>query len=206
LRELDCTTFVENVIALVATVKQGGSPAFGSFCANLGNLRYRTGAFYDYIDRLHYFSDWIYTNEQIGYVEDITRQIGGEPYALRLSFMSTHSGNYPLLKGRPAEIEAMQAVEREISARNVYAMIPKAKINDCASQVRNGDIICFVTNIEGLDVTHVGFAYWKGDVLGFIHASSVAKKVFIDPKHLQGYAENVKSTIGIMVVRPGGKF
>jgi hypothetical protein len=100
----------------------------------------------------------------------------------------------------------MQAVEREISARSVYAMIPKAKINDCASHIKNGDIVCFVTNIEGLDVTHVGFAYWKDDVLGFIHASSVAKKVFIDPKSLQRYAENVKSTIGIMVVRPGGKF
>lgn len=203
LRELDCTTFVENVIALANTVEQE-NPTFELFCDELRRLRYRTEDISDYTDRLHYFSDWIYENEQKGLVRDITRQAGGEPYSLELSFMSTHPDNYPQLKGYPERIEEIRNIEQHVSTRDVYAMIPKGKINDCARNIKNGDIVCFVTSIKGLDVTHVGFAYWKDDVLGFIHASSSAKKVIVDQKSLQQYAENIKTTIGIMVIRPVG--
>lgn len=203
LRELDCTTFVENVIALAYTIKQKNVPTFELYYSYLDSLRYRTGNVFEYTDRLHYFTDWIYENEKKGFIYDITRQIGGDPYSMQLSFMSTHPESYPQLKGYPERIDAMQALEHEISGRDVYAMIPKTKINDCGQYMKNGDVVCFVTNINGLDVTHVGFVYKKDNVLGLLHASSAAKKVIIDPKPLQAYAENVRSTIGIMVVRVG---
>ncbi|MDR0348114.1 MAG: DUF1460 domain-containing protein [Tannerella sp.] len=203
LRELDCTTFVENVIALVYTVKQREVPSFELYCSCLSRLRYRTGNVFDYTDRLHYFSDWIYENEKRGFVHDMTGQTGGEPCFLELSFMSAHPEKYMQLEGHPERIKKIQSIEREISARDVYAMIPKEKINACTRDMKNGDIVCFVTNIKGLDVTHTGFVYKKDNVSGLIHASSAAGKVIVDPKPLHTYAENVKSTVGIMVIRPG---
>lgn len=201
LRGLDCTTFVENVIALAYTVK-GNDPSFTHFCDYLRVLRYRNRCISDYTDWLHYFSDWIYENERAGFVKDMTRQMGGISHLLHLSFMSSHPENYPALKKHPEFIETMRLKEQEISARDVYAIIPKANIDDFSEAIRDGDIVCFVTNIEGLDVTHVGFAYRRDGILTFIHASSIAKEVIIDPKSLRQYAENVASTVGVMIVRP----
>ncbi|MDR2918709.1 MAG: DUF1460 domain-containing protein [Tannerella sp.] len=200
LRELDCTTFVENVIALANTVKDE-YPSFERFCDYLRLLRYRKGMVSGYTDRLHYFSDWIYENEQAGFVRDMTKQAGGRPYSLNLSFMSSHPESYPVLRSYPEFIEIIKKKEQEISHRNIYAMIPKADINK-SQEIKSGDIVCFVTKIDGLDITHVGFVYIQGNVMTFVHASSSAKKVIVDLKSLQPYAESVKSTIGIMIVRP----
>ena len=43
--------------------------------------------------------------------------------------------------------------------------------------VKSGDMVCLVTTIKGLDVSHVGFALHKDGILTFIHASLTAKKV-----------------------------
>lgn len=201
LRELDCTTFVENVIALANTVKDE-YPSFERFCDYLRLLRYRNGRVSEYTDRLHYFSDWIYENEQAGFVRDMTKQIGGRLHSLNLSFMSAHPESYPALKSHPEFIEAIKKKEQDISARNIYAMIPKTDINNVSREIKTGDIVCFVTKIDGLDITHVGFVYLQGEIMTLVHASSAAKKVIVDLKSLQSYAESVKSTIGIMIVRP----
>lgn len=201
LRELDCTTFVENVIALANTVKDD-CPSFERFCDYLRLLRYRKGIVSKYTDRLHYFSDWIYENEQAGFVRDMTKQAGGKSHSLNLSFMSTHPESYPALKSHPEFIGIIKKKEQEISARNLYAMLPKTDINNVSREIKTGDIVCFVTKIDGLDITHVGFVYLQGDIMTLVHASSAAKKVIVDLKSLQQYAESVKSTIGIMIVRP----
>lgn len=201
LRELDCTTFVENVIALANTVKDE-YPSFERFCDYLRLLRYRKGMVTRYTDRLHYFSDWIYENEQAGFVTDMTKQIGGRGHSLNLSFMSAHPESYPALKSHPEFIEIIKKKEQDISARNIYAMISKGDINNVSREIKTGDIVCFVTKIDGLDITHVGFVYLQGNIMTLVHASSAAKKVIVDLKSLQSYAESVKSTIGIMIVRP----
>lgn len=201
LRELDCTTFVENVLALAYTVRQE-APTFDLFCHYLANIRYRTGNSIEYTDRLHYFSDWIYENERKGLVKDVTAQAGGKSHMFNLSFMSTHPDSYMALKNHPEFISVIKEKEQEISVRDSYAMIPENRINTCSEGLKNGDIVCFVTKIAGLDVTHVGFIYWQDKTLSLLHASSGAKKVIVDPKPLQQYAEGVKSTIGVMIVRP----
>ena len=201
LRELDCTTLVENAIALARTVK-GTTPSFEAFCAQLQQLRYRDNAIYNYTDRLHYFTDWIFENSRKNLVRDETKAIGGQPYRLNLSFMSTHPDSYRQLKANPAWIPVIAQKEKEISARDTYAMIPEAQIEDCRAGIKSGDIVCFVTQIEGLDVSHVGFIYWQGEKLGFLHASSSAKKVIIDPLSLQDYVKGIRTTIGVMIVRP----
>ncbi|MDH6358046.1 N-acetylmuramoyl-L-alanine amidase-like domain-containing protein [Parabacteroides sp. PF5-9] len=200
LREMDCTTFVENVIALSQTIKSP-TPSFEHFCRNLQRLRYRNGKITDYSSRLHYTSDWIYTNERKGFVKDITRQIGGVILPLNLSFMSTHPDSYIQLKNHPDLIPKIEKIERDINTR-MYYYLPKELIKYKKAKMQNGDMVCFVTSIKGLDISHIGFIYHEGDKLTFIHASSKEKKVIINSEPLSTYTENMKSNTGIIVVRP----
>jgi hypothetical protein len=71
LRALDCTTFAENCLALARTA-QSATPNFATFVNELRSIRYRNKKLTDYSSRLHYFSDWIYNNEQKGIVKNIS--------------------------------------------------------------------------------------------------------------------------------------
>ena len=200
LRELDCTTFAESILALSRTFR-GGMVTFEAFCDSLQRIRYREGVIRDYTDRLHYMADWFYENERKGIVQDMTQEIGGIPLTLDLSFISTHPDSYKQLKNQPAWVERMAIIEQAINQRSHYH-IPKEEIDTHASRIKTGDILCFVTSIKGLDVTHVGIAYWEAGRLTFIHASSSAKQVIIQPTSLKEYAESIKSCRGIWVARP----
>ncbi|MDL2278139.1 DUF1460 domain-containing protein [Parabacteroides sp. OttesenSCG-928-G07] len=198
LRAFDCSTFVDNVYALTRTLK-GDARSFEAYCNHLRQLRYREGQIGDYTDRLHYTSDWIYENQRKGLVKDVTAAIGGEPYPLRLDFMSTHPESYKQLNGFPERIARIQEIEKEINARSYY-YIPEADINRLSAGMRNGDMVCFVTTINGLDHSHVGLIYWQGEKLTFIHASS-SGKVIINEEPLSRYVERIKSNSGVMIVR-----
>ena len=65
----------------------------------------------------------------------------------------------------------------------------------------DGDILALVTTIEGLDVTHLGFAVWRGNTLHLMHASTKLGRVVIDEQSLFDYLKNRKSCPGIRVVR-----
>lgn len=203
LRELDCTTFAESVLALSRTVVSG-STSFDDYCDKLRNLRYRDGKIVDYTDRLHYMVDWFYENERKGIVADMGEEVGGKPLPLSLSFISTHPDSYKQLKGNAELTAKIAAKEREINERAFNYYLPKGDIDRCSSNIRNGDILCFVTTIKGLDVTHVGIAYWRGEELTFIHASSSAKRVIVQEGTLKQYCDGIKSCRGILVARPNG--
>jgi len=200
LRELDCTTFMETCVALSRAVGKG-TPDFDSYCRELQYIRYRGGVLDGYTSRLHYTSDWIFDNVGKGVVEDVTQQAGGRPLPLQLSFMSSHSDAYKHLKGRPDRVAYMQEVEKRINARDDYYYIPKQEIEKNRNHIRSGDLICFTTSMEGMDISHVGIAYWQEDVLTFIHASSTAKKVVVNEESISEYCSGIKSNTGIMVLR-----
>lgn len=201
LHGLDCMTLVENTTALAWSVKH--RPAFDGYASALKDMRYRNAgnATLDYTDRLHYTTDWIYENEKRGYLKDVTKEIGGKPLKLDLSFMSTHPDSYKQLKGNPERIAIMAAKEKEINARPHY-YIPQDEIDAHAGQIRNGDIVCFVTTVKGLDIPHVGIICREGDKLTFIHASTTKKQVIVNEEPLQEYVQGVKRNCGIMIVRP----
>jgi Protein of unknown function (DUF1460). len=199
LRELDCTTFVETVFALSKTIVDG-SPSFESFCENLKQFRYRNGVIAGYASRLHYTTDWIYENSQKGLVEDVTKEIGGESLPVELFFMSRNADKYKLLKGNPDLIADMAAIEKSVNNR-LYYFIPKDRIEACREGIKDGDMLCFVTSVAGLDVSHVGIAKWESGRLTFVHASSSLKKVVVQPGTLQEYALASSSNKGIIVVR-----
>lgn len=200
LREMDCTTFVENVLAL-SRILHRPSPSFEDFCKELQSIRYRNGEISDYTDRLHYMTDWIYENVRQGRVKDITAEVGGVRLPLQLSFMSTHSDAYKPLKGNVARVRKIAEQEKIISRRTYY-YLPQDSIEYHASSFRNGDIVCFVTSIAGLDVAHVGYVCHKAGNLTFIHASSTGKKVIINDVSLSNYVKSIKKDIGILLIRP----
>lgn len=200
LREMDCMTFVENVLAL-AEASASGTPSWQTYLEKLQQIRYRDGKIEDYTSRLHYTSDWIYENEKKGLIADITKEISGVPLAMDVSFVSTHPESYMQLQSHPEYIAVMAKKEKEINSRQYY-YIPKEEIDKQEAQIRTGDIVCFVTSIKGLDISHVGIVHKEGDKMTFIHASSGKKRVIINEESLQDYVLGIKKSKGIMVLRP----
>lgn len=201
LDRLDCTTFVETVLALALADRRGES-SFGNFRQALQHIRYRNGELDGYPSRLHYFSDWIKDNEQKGIVRERTGELPHAiPQVLHLDFMSTHPGSYPQLKGHPAQVARIQEIEaRWKNVRVPY--LPKASLHAPPGElgIRNGDIIAITTSIAGLDVVHTGFACLADGEWHLLHASSAKKKVILDPQSLYDYSKDKKAHTGVRVI------
>lgn len=199
LRGLDCTTFVENVL-VVAAMSEEGQKEWDTYLRQLERLRYRDGIRRGYPSRLHYFTDWIRNNAKKGLVEDITQSLGGLPLEKRIDFMGTHPDLYPALSSEAA-LEAVQKVEQELSEQVTY-ILPREEVSEVENQIQNGDIIALATSIDGLDVTHTGFAFRKANGrLHLLHASTRGS-VEISKAPLADYLQGVKGNTGIIVVRP----
>lgn len=200
LHEFDCTTFVENCIALSKVIKSGDF-SFSNYCNVLTSMRYRNGKIDGYTSRLHYTSDWIYQNERNELLKNISLNLNGNQIEKEINFMSNHSKLYRHLNNNQENLDRIKTVENEISQRNNYKIIPLQNIKTISNNIIDGEIIIFATNIGGLDYSHIGIAYHKDNKLRFIHASSIAKKVIIETKSLIDYCNNSKQCSGITVLR-----
>lgn len=201
--KLDCTTFVETVLALAITEKQCQGNAFTNFKKALMFVRYRDGKLDGYASRLHYFSDWIKDNERKGILREVTSESSSaERKELWLDFMSTHSSSYLPMTKDTSLVQQIATQEKAWQGVEV-SYLPKDKLNLSSSElkIKNGDILAITTNIKGLDVVHVGFAFWKGEELHMLHASSVANKVIEDPLSLYEYSKNKKAHTGVRAIR-----
>lgn len=204
LRQLDCTTFVENVLALSQCVKDRKN-IFEAFKQKLEMIRYRNGELQGYESRLHYFSDWIEDNKRKGFVFEL--QGPNPPFTqvqmLNLNFMSTHPRLYKALRNNPHIVQRIEEQENLLSGSK-YNYIPKSMIKNTVllrNTIKDGDIIAIVCNKPGLDIAHVGLAIWKPDGLHMLHASSTHKKVIEDKRTLYDYLSKNKSFLGIRVIR-----
>ncbi|MCE2756189.1 MAG: DUF1460 domain-containing protein [Ignavibacteriae bacterium] len=172
---LDCVTFFEN------TLKDG-------------NLE-------GYTSRLHYTSEWILDNVKKGVIKDLTKELGGKPFNVKVSFMSENPQYYPQLTAQPSLINKMRLVEYGINnTRHWY--IPNSQVKEIESKLQTGDIIAIATNKSGLDYSHTGMIIKnaKGMAL-FLHASSAKKRVYLD-KRISTYLSESSTSIGISVLRP----
>jgi hypothetical protein len=197
--QFDCFTFLETVLALAKCTSKG-KISQREFRKELQFIRYRRGIIAGYSSRLHYFTDWLRDNEQKKIVGDISKRLGGEPRRKKVNYMTTHRTSYPALKSKN-EFNKMLIVEKNISRRNFYA-IGKDKVDQQKGKIKNGDIVAFVTDEEGLDVAHVGFAYWQGRNLHLLHTSSREGGVVISKKTLVAYLKQNKKFTSIIVTRP----
>ncbi len=205
-RELDCTTFVENVVALTLCARSGNTD-FADFVEMLRSLRYRGGKQDGYASRLHYFSDWILDKEQMGYVSEI--HAPNPPFSavqkLNVNYMSRHPQSYKALKTHPELVPVISKQERLLTGKT-FPYIPKQKIDNSAvmrQAVHDGDILALTTTMEGLEISHLGLAVWKKDGLHLLNASMIHKRVVEDTQLLRDYLQKRKTATGIRVIRVG---
>tara|TARA_R110002012_G_scaffold263456_2_gene446455 strand:- start:111293 stop:112141 length:849 start_codon:yes stop_codon:yes gene_type:complete len=198
-RGLDCTTFIENVLAFAVMIKKEQSN-FDDFTKNLETIRYKNGTLNGYPSRLHYFSEWIANNQLKGLLEDVTAEIGGTPIIKEINFMSSHRELYPFLKDNDANLQQIKASENYLNSQEI-CILPQDQIAANEYLIQSGDIIALTTSIKGLDITHTGIATREKD--GRIHLlhASTSGAVEVSKLPLVDYLKGIKSNTGIMVAR-----
>jgi hypothetical protein len=197
---LDCYTLLENSFVIARCIKNGKT-LFEDYQKELTNIRYRNGNMRRYPSRLHYFSDWIYDMQKRGIAKDVTKEIGGTSYKKKINFMSKHVNSYKQLKANSKFVKEIEFIEKEISARR-YFYVPEDSIALVESKIMSGDLLALTTDIEGLDVSHVGIAIKMDDGrIHLLHSPTVGSKVQVTEKPLADYVIANKKQTGIMVVR-----
>lgn len=209
LRELDCTTYVETVLALSLCAKNAET-SFDDYCRHLREVRYANGQV-EYTKRQHYFTVWIEENAKQGIIDKIEPKNRVAPYSseqtVSVDYMTTHVSSYKMLSQHPEWVAGIRSMEKSVTGRK-YLYIPKSALKPSASNnkllrqyIKDGDIIAILTNKKGLDTTHIGIASWHNDGLHLINASSIHKKVVDEPMTFYDYMQKHPSQIGIRVVR-----
>ena len=218
LRQMDCTTFVETVLALAMTTAQG-SLRWEDYCKNLTKIRYENGVMKGYPSRNHYFIWWVESNSKQGIVKTVqdtkykvqgTRDKGqGTPLFkaqnIHIDWMTKHTDSYPMLKGNKQFIKEIAEHEKKTTGK-VMMYIPRANLGLSQKKmkyVENGDILAICTKKKGLDTTHIGIAEWGSDgKLHLLNASQIHKKVVLESMTLQQYMTKHPSQLGVWVIKP----
>lgn len=203
-RQLDCTTLVENAVALTLCHKQKKG-RYADFCEILQRIRYRGGIINAYPSRLHYFTDWIIDNSKMGIVNEI--QMKKAPFSavqtVRVNYMSQHPQSYKALKAHPQYVALIAEQEKALTGRQ-FRFIPKSEIRNTKllrSVIHNGDILAITTSKAGLDIAHLGFAVWRKDGLHLLNASQIHHKVVEEPMTFRKYLSKHPAHTGVRVIR-----
>jgi hypothetical protein len=150
LKAFDCVTFIECVLAKARTRSRK------EFIDELKKIRYRGGRV-EWSARLHYFSDWMRSNQKRGVIKVRTRGAG------------SHC------------IETLLGVLDGLPARRVrFHVVPKHKIHLARERIRDGSIVAFASTRSKLDFFHTGLIFIS-DELMLYHASRKARKVIAEP-------------------------
>ncbi len=195
----DCVTFFEVSLCLARIIKKQKF-TFKDLIDEVTFTRYRNGKITDYSSRLHYSADWIYDNIKKGVVREITSTLGGEIFSFNLNFMSENPNIYKALLKDTSLISKIRKIELEINNRTHF-VIPKDRIKNIESKLKNGSIIFFATSKKGLDYSHVGICFIENQKPKLLHASSKHKKVILD-KVISDYVNENNKVIGITIIEP----
>ncbi len=199
LKQFDCVTFIENMVALTQTRRSVAVPTYETYKKNVASLRYRN-ATVDYAERLHYFSDWLFEHEKRGILKNITKELGGEAYPKAVFYMSLKRDTLYGNMADPKTFEAVKMVEEAITKREKF-YIPKERVADMESNIKDGDIIAITNRLDGMDMAHTGLAMRKNGRVYMLHASSKYKKVVLTETPLADYLLGNKGQTGIMIGR-----
>lgn len=168
--------------------------------------RYRGGVCTgNYLERIHYLSEWFFENEARGVADDITKDFQSAlPMTERkCQEMTILWKSYRYLKNNPDLRPTMAKLEAKVSQLPVY-YIPKDKVKLIEPKLQNGDILGIATTYQGGFCSHVGLAIRTSDgVLRLMHASSQKqyRRVIID-KSISGYLNQFKGHAGVIIARP----
>lgn len=203
-RELDCTSLVENVVALTLCHEQK-KMSFADFREVLQRIRYRAGVIDGYPSRLHYFTDWIIDNSRKGIVSEIQQKKA--PFTsvqtVSVNYMSRHPQSYKALKAHPQYVSVIAGQEKLLTGQK-FRFIPKSEIRNSKllrSVIHDGDILAITTLKAGLDIAHLGFAVWRKDGLHLLNASQIHHKVVEEPMTFRKYLSKHPAHTGVRVIR-----
>lgn len=199
--EVDCTTYVDYVLAMAYTIGEGRT-SWRDFTYNLRRMRYRKGEIDGYASRLHYISDWIIDNVYRGNLKEVTQNFPVYEYQEKtLDFMTANRDKYPALKDS-AEFEKMRNAEIGYR-RHRYPYLKSSRLSnkETCKSLKTGDVVCITTRTPGLDVQHLGIVIKKDGVPYLMHASSTAGAVVLDSVPLSEYLKKNRSANGVRVIR-----
>ncbi len=189
---MDCWTLFEIALCMGRLVALHPPPYSPQEMLRLIEMdRYRHGRCNGRFDsRLHHLEDWIQDNARRSLVKDITPALGGKKLHLDRQ-----------LRADPSLVPAFIRIENELSRRGI-TYVPRSQVPRIESKLRNGDIICIVTNWHETYTSHVGLASRDSNgVLRFLHASKNHRKVVLDDR-LSDYLKKFSTHAGIYVARP----
>ncbi len=202
---LDCWTFFEIALGLARMVerKKGGYDR-ADLLAEIAGTRYRAGICNgNYLDRIHYLSEWYFDNAARGNIAPMTTQIAATERIRdrKIQEMTVLWKGYRYLRKSPELLPAMAAHEARIAAYN-FQYIPKSRVAEIEDKIQSGDIIGIVTNQSGSFCSHVGLAIRSADgITHFMHASKNHHEVVVDDA-IHTYLNRFKYHAGIIVGRP----
>lgn len=165
----DCVTYVETVLA-VALAK---SPA--DFINALRRIRYNAGEV-DWARRNHYMTGWVASNEDAGFIRNLTSELGAV-----------------------ARTRTLSVVEGLATEKVNFGCIPPEKFDAFKGRAETGDILLFVSPRRTLDVFHTGFLIIEGGRLFLRHASRTRGLVIEEP--LSEFVNSHRLS-GYILVRP----
>ena len=202
LRAFDCTTFVETVLALALTARNG-SPGWDDFLRHLTLLRYHRGRIQGYASRNHYFTQWALNADSLGLLSEPQAPVCSAARVQQLHYMSRHPEAYPALQSAPGQLQQIRQREQEASGRTVrYIPSDSLSLPTVRREIADGDVLALVTRTAGLDVSHMGLAEWGSDGrLHLLHASSRQGRVVLDAQPLARYLHSRPSLLGLRVLR-----
>jgi hypothetical protein len=211
LREFDCTTYLETVLAMTLAWhdnrdrvnSRAATPATCTalFRQYLTRLRYRDGRIEGYASRLHYFSDWLRDNERKGLLADVTATLPGQVMVSKaVNYMTSAVYKYPPLND-PAVLDQMIRVESTLNGQP-FAFIPKKNVRLAEAALHDGDIVMLTAARPGLDMKHVGLAVRQpSGRMHLLHASSDAGEVVISSIPIADYVLSHPRLSGLRVAR-----
>jgi len=178
LQGVDCFTLIDYVEAM----RLSGS--FSEFTENLKGVRYRRGEV-SFEMRNHFFTDWPEYNA--GTIEDVTAVIGGPKIISVHKRLNLKGDGTPIIPGIPPK-------EREIHYIPVNALD-----NLILGRLKTGDYAGVYSDVDELDVSHVGIVITTEDGIFLRHASSRMSHRKVIDEEFKGY---IAEKQGLVVLRP----
>jgi hypothetical protein len=175
---VDCFTYIDYVEAMRL------SSSFSEFKTNLRKVRYQSGIV-SFENRNHFFTDWREFNAD--FVKDITEEIGTKKAIIAQKMINEKEDGTFFLPG-------IHPVQREIT------YVASNAIDDLILyKLESGDYVGLYSNVQGLDVSHVGIIIKDRDDIYLRHASSLKKfRKVVD----QDFRRYIVKKPGIIVFRP----
>lgn len=179
LDKTDNLHFIEACMAVALTYKGESIGEYGEvneseydqLCENIKALRYRDGIISKFSDRIFYFSEWVEQAERLGLIEEYTDCYGHE-YSQNFSYLSDHLMYLPQIGREPNARKEILEIEKRLSANSQRAVIsPEELTTEFYECVQNGDIVSFLSDRKGEDVSKAGIVRKTQNSVQIISAS-----------------------------------